>query len=625
MTVHALSLRNQIFLQFPEVRRVRFEYEGHTTRFYVDADGTEVTSALKSFLIENHAMGTHVVLADTWVDGPEWPAMYDEFSSAELELIEACDSTKGSLEAVVLQLCRWVADIEIETPRGGHLHLKVEGRAGKPTDALLAECERVVRAAAALPNLHVTVVGERIVRESKPEIDDPKFNQMMRWSENQSSREGIKDDALKQVFDEDEDFFAAARTRAFPSRTARDAGANSPSSIYLPPQVDSPRLAQLLLLYERVYFPASAYTEDEAPDVYGFTRADMLRLIEAGRCIPVLTERIGRLDQKRLRELTDLGRYVGPRRLAARVASHILDANPMWRLPRKDLRVARDVLTEVGRSLQDSSDVPEWLNALTRAWIEFTREGCESFLSLVTNQSTRVPLSFGPGAFAARVLRDALGERAPDLELQLLGMDVSYASALDATYAPVPDERLYPLYELIGQVTSNHHVADVDRLPLALLLPSLIEDLGLPLNDGVDVTTLLAMTNAPTIREVRATFAMALGSPSTLEQAREAARDLAERVRKLDAADAQTATRVEHFEFVGIIADAAAALAHHPPFGSSIVAFLLKHSVPWLWQKLDDRAALREVKVRLAALNHFDSADVVRVQHLRRRLRKSTD
>lgn len=91
-----------------------------------------------------------------------------------------------------------------------------------------------------------------------------------------------------------------------------------------------------------------------------------------------------------------------------------------------------------------------------------------------------------------------------------------------------------------------------------------------------------------------------------------AAERIAARVRELDEADQRAVRRAEKWELVGIVADAAAS-----------AGFLVKHSASLLWDKLDATSSSREVKVRLAALNHLTSPDAVRVQHLRRRLRKN--
>lgn len=632
MSAHPLSLRTRILLDFPSAANVRFEWNGWRTVFYVSTGGDQVLQeAVRRFLIEHGPMATPIELANSWVDGPRWPAIYDQFTDRQRELMESCDLTESGLEAAMLQLCGWLAEVRSDTVGGGHIQLTVVPRGGtQPSADLLKECHDLAVGALGVPGVRFDVVVGSVPPRAPLQLTGapPHVQAMFRWTANQSSREGITDPAIRKLFDEDEDYYRDAREHGFVARRRPIVeDKQNESGIFLPFAPEEVDARNLLLVFDRIYFPASAYTkETERSVVYGVPRDQIPRLVRDGRFVPVLTERLGEYDQRELRSLLDAGRCVTPRRLSSWIASQILDSNPLWRTPKSEILLVREVLSSVRREVSDgASKLSPQLAKLTSAWLDFETDGCAHFMMAVTNQSTRVPLWYGPGAFAGKVLGEFLGAQAPDLEAQMLGLDVSYAAALGVACFPQPREQLYPIYDFIGSLAGNRPVDTLEHLPVMYTLDTLIEELELACPEGMALDAWLEFVDEQSRRDLRAALATALGdSCASVAAAQDAAKELGVRVTKIAHSNERQARLVEKYEFVGVIADGLILSGAVPdlPFGSSVVGFLLKHGASWLWEKLETSPATREVKVALEAANHLVSPSLIRILHMRRKLRK---
>jgi hypothetical protein len=231
MSVHPLSLRTRILLEFPDVRDARFEWIAHETRFFLVAS-PDVRVKVGEMLNRHAAMTALVSVDPEWVPGPPWPALFDAFTESERELFESCDSTKGGLETVLLQVCPWASDVKVTTVAGGHIRVTIQSRSGTtPSEALLARCKEAAHAASPVGAIKVDVVAGLVPADESGPSHDPKVAELTRLLQHASSRHGLVDPRLCEIFTEDEDYYRDARERGFPPKGPAD----DKAGILLPP------------------------------------------------------------------------------------------------------------------------------------------------------------------------------------------------------------------------------------------------------------------------------------------------------------------------------------------------------------------------------------------------------
>jgi hypothetical protein len=131
--------------------------------------------------------------------------------------------------------------------------------------------------------------------------------------------------------------------------------------------------------------------------LYGFGRDDVSRLIDAGRMVPVFTDRIGSVDQRMARELVEAGRYVAPRRLATALAAQILELNPLWRIPKRETKAARSFLHDMRAAVAaEGGSLDPRMVRLLETWVSFESDGVADFMTAMTNRGMDAPAAFGP-------------------------------------------------------------------------------------------------------------------------------------------------------------------------------------------------------------------------------------
>lgn len=620
MTINPLSLRRQLFFEFDDVADVRFEYAGYTTVFRAllrNGASGHTNPQLSNFIDTHRGAGCWVVLAE-WCSGPSWPEFFDSLTSEQRELAEACNGTKSGIEGTVVQAFSDILAADCETVEGGWIRLTVQGKVALSSGAI-AQIRNFTLACVASPEVRVDVVQGPVAAEPNPDFSIPLLI-------HQSSRSGLLDPILMAKADADEDLFRQIRSRGFVD-TSEDLllpDLRDKRAVYLPRSSQHLDLSSFLPLYDVVYIPVDPLLP-ESKTSFGVERSELLQLITDRRVIPVATNRLGEYPQKELRELVDAGYCVTPRRLAGATASQMLNANPLWRIASADESLAKAFLLDFRNHVLAEPDVDSDLLTIVNNWVSFQRDGCLHFLAGAISQSALLPLSFGPGAFIANLLKNKLGEKAPDVEAMYLGLDVSHAMALHSTIVPHPQPQLYPLYELL---TLYGHARPVEgnETPFATIsvvaqLDKILDDLVIRRPTGMPMSEWLSATE-PLVVDLRATLDnLFAGKTATLDDVRRQAELLRKHLETIDAARTRTAAQVERFEVVGIISDVIAwGMDWSFPCAGTAIGAVMKRAFPYAWRKLDENRLGVRCKEVLEGMNAFVPPNVVRLHRLRAQL-----
>jgi hypothetical protein len=579
MTVHPLSICRQLGFEFEDVRSARFEYDGWDIVYRVELeDGTSGHSRTDIFdhIARHSSMGIRPRL-EPWAPGPTWPPAFGQFSEEQLQLLEASDPTHDGLEAAVRQAFDFAADVTSDTPTPGEVRLTISSLS-ELSDEQLRACERFATAVLAAPGAKATVVQGTVA-------PNPDSGMNLPFMVHQASRDGVVDSTILRALRDDEDTYRQARVSRFSTAFEAPQGL----SVYLP--VDGSRLdlRQIIPLYDFAYFPIEVF--GDADMAYGITWHDALELVRRRRLVGVITRRVGEYDQRKVRELLDAGGVLLPRKLATATAASILDSNPLWRLSQLDPKLARAILHDV-RSGVSSSGVPKEIASAIMAWVEFQSDGAINFEAGALHQAAMLPMSYGPGALAAKLLRVTHGSKAPDLEAAIIGMHVTHSMALGAGCVPLPDKSLYPFYELTTLATAAREAGVSDlalkKLPVIAELDRILTAIAFETQADVPITRWIDETSA-TMDALRdgISSAFAITDSSTLEGVAQRAAKLEWELANLAANRASLSRTVERFEIVGLAADSVAWLADTAfPFAGTLIGVLIKRGVPRLWDHL---------------------------------------
>ncbi|MDF3070651.1 MAG: hypothetical protein K0R38_6252 [Polyangiaceae bacterium] len=604
MTVHPLSICRQLPLEFPDVARSRFEFDGWDVVYRVqlnDGASADEKHPVLSYLAKNSSMGVRPRLA-AWLPGPPAPALFDGFSADQLSLLAASDPTEDGLVAALIQAFDFLADAQSETVDAGVVQITVTTKS--PIGAgELNDCERFARAVLSAPGVSVTVVQGAV----QP---IPESGANLPFLVHQGSRDGIVDPVLLRHVRHDEDVYRDARRAKFPSLTAQDG-----LSVLLPVSSANLNLRNILPLYDLAYAPLEGLVEGNAP--YGVTWKEIVALVRCGRLVPVVTRRVGEYDQRRVLELLEAGRVVLPRELTARTAATILDGNPLWRVAGADLALATHVVRDVQRELQRVY-VPGQLGAVIGTWAKFAADGVANFEAAALRQGGLLPLAYGPGAFAAELVR-LQGERSPDVEAMITGMQVTHAMALGAGCVPEPDPTLYPLYELTTLVAGARHAEATDvplkRLPVVAELDKILDSISLTVGTGEPILEWIEACG-PRMIAVREglTAAFATSDPATRAAVQETAAKLEWETATFVSNRTSLARSVERFEVLGFASDALSWLTDaNFPFAGTFIGLGLKHGFPKVWEALGKNTHTLAARDVLEGIGARVSPNVVRL------------
>lgn len=621
MSVHPLSLRRQLLYKFHEVQTVRFEFNGYTLIFRAllkDGSSGHLHQELQKYLKDYHAMGTHTILSE-WADGPPWPDVFNSLTDEQRILVEACDSTKHSVEAVVVQAFDEITAAECETLAAGAVKVTIQTRNGEPNSDQIIAYRDFVDACIPSPGCRVEIAVGRVEVE-------PKSNFSLPFIANQASREGIIDKVLLGRAEADEDMFREVRRKGFPTSAA---GCIPPelvgkSTIYLPHEGTEVDIRVYLPLYDAVYAPVETLIKD-SEIVYGITRKEVLTLIGLKRIVPVITKRLGDYDQNRLREVVDVGASVTPRALAAGVTTQLLAANPLWRVAQTDSLLPKEHIDIIRNGITSEPNVPDPIRAFVRLWIEYQISGCIDLGTGYINDIGMLPLRLGPGAFLADVLSDIHGEKAPDLEARIIGAQVCNSMALNATCVPMFKDTFYPLYDLVCLFSGAREARPGDRvlqrLPVVAQIDEILKQLRVDCPNGMSALEWIDAAS-PCMEALRNSLTSSLtGKTVNLQQVKEVADKLEKDIARLVKGTARTGSSVETFEVVGLLSDSIAwALDSTFPYAGTVIGVVIKRVFPKLWGLLENNKTTQQIRDALEAANSLVPPHVVRLHRAKRKL-----
>lgn len=615
MTVHPLSICRQLGFEFNDVRSARFEYDGWDVVYRVELeDGTSGHGRvdIAGYLTQHSSMGVRQRLEE-WVSGPTCPDALAGFSAEQLLLLEASVPTEDGLEAAVRQAFNFVAEVNSETTAPGAVKLTISSPDTLSREQLVA-CERFAAAVLAAPGVRVTAVQGDVA-------PDPDSGLHLPIMIHQASRDGVVDPTILRALRDDEDAYRDARLSRFTGQLEPREGL----SVYLPVQGSGLDLRQVLPLYDFAYFPMEAF--DDATTAYGISWTEAMQLVRDRRLIAVLARRVGEYDQRRVRELLDAQGAVLPRKLAAGTAASILDANPLWRLSQVDPLLARSILRDV-RSGISSSGAPQEVAATISAWAEFEADGAVNFDAAALHSAAMLPLSYGPGALAAKMLRVLYGAQARDVEAAIIGLHVNHSLALGAGCVPIPDDRLYPFYEFttLALGAREAHATDraLKRLPVIAELDRILKAIAFEVQPDVPIVQWIEETST-SMSALRRGIDKAFThvDTSSLEVVAKRAVELEWEMANLAARRDELARVIDRFEIVGLAADSIAWLSGTTfPFAGTFIGAIIKHGAPKLWDMLGSNqhsAAARDV---LEGIGARTSPNLVRLHRLTSKLKK---
>jgi hypothetical protein len=256
------------------------------------------------------------------------------------------------------------------------------------------------------------------------------------------------------------------------------------------------------------------------------------------------------------------------------------------------------------------------------SWIDFQTDGIVNFDASLLHQGALLPMEFGPGALAAKLLQTIHGDRAPDVEAMIVGMDVAHAMALSAACAPIPDPRLYPLYELTSLMTGARATVGDDSplksFPVVAELDRILQSLAIPIVTTMPVTDWVELTREPML-QLRDALCSAFRSVdvASLEAVQDRAVKLEWELANLAANHAKLARNVDRFELLGLAADSVAWLTDTTfPFAGTMIGVAIKKGAPHLWRMLEASPHTAEARDVLASIGGRVSPSIVRLHRL---------
>lgn len=622
MSVHPLSLRKQLLYRFHKVQMVRFEFKGYSQIFRAllkDGTSGHLDSELQIYLKDHQAMGTHTLLSE-WQDGPPWPDEFNALSEEQRVLVEACDSTANSVEAVVVQAFDEITAAKCETLAAGAVKVTIQTRNTKPDSRQINAYKHFIIACIPAPGVGVEVVVGPVEVEPKPKFNLP-------FIANQASREGITDRELLIRAEIDEDMFRDLRRRGFPTSTTDCISPElaGKSTVYFPLVGAAIDIRMFLPLYDAVYAPIEALIKD-TQIIYGVPRQDILTLIESRRIVPVITKRLGDYDQIRLREIIDMGLSVTPRVLTAGVTTQLFAANPLWRLAQVDPHLPKEHIDIIRTGIICEPCVPKPIRDFVNRWIEYQISGCIDLGTGYINDVGMLPFRLGPGAFLADVLNDVHGEKSPDLEARIIGTEVCNSMALNATCVPMYKEVLYPLYDLLCLFSGAREARPGDRvlqrLSVVAQADEILKQLRLDCPSGMPVTEWIDVAG-PCMDALRNSLTRSLrGKAETLQEVKEAADKLEKDIERLVKGTARTGRSVETFEVIGLVSDSIAWAANSTfPYSGTVIGVVLKRVFPKIWYLLEKNKATQQMRDALEAANSLVPPHVVRLHRAKNKLK----
>ncbi len=498
------------------------------------------------------------------------------------------------------------ASANCETVEAGVIKVTVASDTA-PDPGRLDECRKFVEATLGVPRVKVSVVSGTV----EP---NPESGATLPILIHQGSRDGTVDPILLKLARQDEDVYREARVAGFPSLSQVRSGL----SVFLPVDGSGLNLRHILPLYDFAYFPVEAFHNRES--TYGVRWQDVLLLTKTRRLVPVLTKRFGEYDQKRLRELFELGDVVSPRQLTVATAASLLDMNPLWRIAKEDQRLATTLLSDIRAGLT-GANAPANITKFINEWIDFQTDGVTNFAAGALRQGGLLPLHFGPGALAAKLLRSLHGTKVPDLEATFTGMHVSHSMAMFAGCVPEAHARLYPLYELTTLMLGARYVerndSPVKAIPFIADLDKLLESIELTIPDEMSVLDWIEKAG-PAMGELRDALAdLFSGSNSNIESVRNKTADVEWKIANLVENRETLKRSVDKFEIVGFAADAIAWLTDSGfPFAGTVICMIMKRTLPKLWHTLGESPRTRAARDILEGMGARISPNIVRLHRI---------
>lgn len=395
------------------------------------------------------------------------------------------------------------------------------------------------------------------------------------------------------------------------------------SAVYLPREDRDIDIRTFLPMYDVVYAPVESLIKDDET-IYGISRQDALELVKIGRFVPVISRRLGDYDQKRLREIIDTGYSVTPRVLTAGVTTQLLAANPLWRIAQADEALAKAHLDEIRRGIISEPGVLEQTRAFVSRWVDYQVSGCIDIGTGYINDISMLPLRFGPGAFLADVLSDVHGKRAPDLEVRIIGLQISHSMALNATCVPLLKDAFYPLYDLItlfsGAREAKHGDKVLQQLPVVAQIDLILEQLKIVCPDRMPILEWID-TAGPCMDALRNSLESSFktGDIKSLERVKESADKLERDLERISKGTEITERVADNFELVGLMSDVVSLLLDITfPGAGTVIGVVLKRTFPRLWHLLGKSKTTQQIKDTLEAANSFVPPHIVRLHRAKR-------
>jgi hypothetical protein len=550
-----------------------------------------------------------------WEDGPPWPKQFDSLTNEELALAELCDGTKSGIEAATTQAFGGMVSAECETVAPGVIRVTVQRTNEFLTPEQFSRYTDFIGACASAPGIRAEVVSGNDRVES--ELKAPTV-------QSRSERRSIIDKGLVETAANDEDWFRDVRRKGFPATTVKEIlrDVEGKSAVYFSHDTKDINIRAFLPLYDVVYAPADVLMTDD--DIYGMKRSETFELIRGKRIVPVVSREIRNYDQKRLREIVEIGHFVPPRRLAAGIILQLLSANPLWRVAMADTALAKAHIDDLRKGISSQDGATENVRAFLSRWIDYQVLGCLNIGTGVVNDIGMLPLSLGPGAFLSDVVYDSREKVSQDSTLRIIGLDVSHAMALNAMCVPLFKDKLYGLYDMLVLFSRAREAKQGDKglqlLPVIAQLDEILARLKITCPSEIPVTEWIEIAT-PLMGELRNSLkaVLATGKSETLQDVRARASELEASLNKLSKGNMRSVWAADTFEIVGVVSEALACeVGLHFPYAGTIVGIVIKRLFPKLWEVLGKSDTTLQVRDFLEASNSFVWPHVVRLHRAKR-------
>lgn len=566
-----------------------------------ESDGTLDLEAGRRLVSSALQICQRVVVSDSWEDGPALPVECDEFSVRDLAIIESSCGTAGDIEACLCQLFPVLQSIDVATCRPGGVEITAFAREGDPIEeGLEARIELALDLLLSRPHGELKVcVQTGASSGGEEEEEDTKDSRLALFKEiftSMSLPVGIRDPQVRDWHDEDEEAFLQAWERVFPLSSREDAGE---SSVLLPADLECVDLRALLPVFEKLYFVLPPAWLTSPPERYcGVTFCELLELSADGRCIPVLSGRWGQYNAKELREIREKAMtVVTPRQLSIRLSEEALSANPIWRIGQEDPRLARNLIGELRKLLNESAvDSDHEVTRIFEAWCEVQREGCVSLGRVILNQGSRMPLLLGVGMLAAQLLPPS---QRPSLELILQGAGtrVAYAQALKATCFPEPGEGSFRIQQWLCALANQKPISSVEELAVVSELEAILQGIKITCPRDVSAREWAAILSRERVSELRKKLGKLLADyhSGTREDVLEAASELARAIEECSTERADAGEWRSTWDFFGLGLDVAAYSAGVGFVGAGWMAGrMLKCGSEAMWNRWKESPTCRD-------------------------------